>query len=119
MSGAMKICPHCGRENPADYTWCPECGAMPKYEPVEPAFPVEVPGFDFLGRGPTATGASGGWQGASDIYYRCVSCGELMCSTLRGYFSCYCKAMHCDWDAGRFGSSYGDKNVLVYRKTAT
>jgi hypothetical protein len=40
-----------------------------------------------------------------------------MRATHHGYFACSCKAMHLDWDAGRFGSSYGDENILVYRKT--
>jgi hypothetical protein len=109
----MKICPNCGRENPADYTWCPECGAKPK---IEPTFPLEMSGFEFLGRGPKAAGASS-WRTVSDIYYRCITCGDLMRADHRGYFSCSCKAMHLDWDAGRFGSSYGDENILVYRKT--
>ena len=32
------------------------------------------------------------------------------------YFTCSCGAMRLDPDAGRFGSSLGDLNILVYRK---
>src|SRR5687768_13979317 len=112
----MKVCTNCGRQNLDDCAWCPECGARPR---IEPAFPVEMSGFEFLGRGPKATGASGGWPSSPDIYYRCITCGDLMRATHHGYFECSCKAMRLDWDAARFGSSYGDENILVYRKTAT
>ena len=34
------------------------------------------------------------------------------------YFNCECGAMHLDIGYGRFGSRFGDRNILVYRKNA-
>jgi hypothetical protein len=33
------------------------------------------------------------------------------------YFTCTCGALHLDIDAGRFGSRFGDANILVYQRT--
>ncbi len=32
----MKICPTCGRKNPDDCTWCPECGTTPRLRQASP-----------------------------------------------------------------------------------
>jgi len=32
----MKTCSTCGRQNPDDYTWCPECGTTPRIRTVSP-----------------------------------------------------------------------------------
>jgi hypothetical protein len=32
------------------------------------------------------------------------------------YFTCACGAMHLDIGASRFGSSFGDKAILTYRR---
>ena len=84
---------------------------------IEPSFSLEIPGYEFLGRGPESTGVNNGWPRSPDIYFRCVSCGEMMCSDHTGYYDCRCESMNLDWDAGRFGSSLGDLNILVYRKS--
>lgn len=33
----MKICETCGRRNPDDCTWCPECGTVPRSERIKRA----------------------------------------------------------------------------------
>ncbi len=33
----MKICTSCGRQNPDDCTWCPECGTTPRTRTASPA----------------------------------------------------------------------------------
>jgi hypothetical protein len=32
----MKTCPECGRQNPDDFTWCPECGSTLKTRSASP-----------------------------------------------------------------------------------
>lgn len=32
----MKICATCGRQNPDDCTWCPQCGAKPRMRTASP-----------------------------------------------------------------------------------
>ncbi len=39
-----------------------------------------------------------------------------MPASFNDYYNCKCKAMHLDIDAGRFGSNYGDDNILRYEK---
>ena len=39
-----------------------------------------------------------------------------MCAAWDDYFECKCKAMHLDVGAGRFGSKFGDQNILRYQK---
>jgi hypothetical protein len=39
-----------------------------------------------------------------------------MPASFNDYFNCECGAMHLDIDFGRFGSKYGDNNILVYQK---
>ena len=85
-------------------------------EIIEPNFACAMDGYTFLGRGPSVTGASGGWAREPALFYRCAVCGGLMCAAQNDYFTCSCGAMHLDIDAGRFGSRHGDENILVYRK---
>jgi hypothetical protein len=86
---------------------------------IQPSFNVELQGYSVLGRGPSETGAQGGWPRTANLYYRCAACGDLMCADRDDYFSCRCGAMRLDIDAGRFGSRHGDENILVYRKKFT
>ncbi len=79
---------------------------------IEPSFGYELDGYLYLGRG---TGG-GGWRRSKYFYYRCAICGDMMCGAMDDYFNCECKAMHLDIDAGRFGSDYGDRNILRYQK---
>ena len=83
---------------------------------IEPVFPLELEGFKFLGRGPAATGSKNSWPQRWRLYYRCAKCGSMMYSKTKDYFDCKCGAMHLDIDHGRFGSNFGDQNILVYKK---
>lgn len=81
---------------------------------IDPEFPVEILSFRLLGRGPACSGPGGGWSRSDDILYRCANCGDTMPGSRDDYFTCRCHAMHLDRDAFRFGSWYGDENILVY-----
>ena len=83
---------------------------------LEPPAGLELVGFELLGRGPTATGAAGGWHTSDQLYFQCAACGDLMQSETREYFTCTCSAMRLDVDACRFGSTHGDLNILVYKR---
>lgn len=82
---------------------------------IKPEFQIEETGLQYIGRGPRSSGAEG-WCRSSDIFYRCASCGSFMKASINDYFNCECGAMHLDIDCGRFGSRFGDDNILVYRK---
>lgn len=84
---------------------------------IAPSFPIELPGYTFLGRCPEATNSSsGGWKRTERLFFRCVECGTLMPSIMKDYWDCACGAMSLDAAAGRFGSRHGDQNVLVYER---
>lgn len=85
-------------------------------EIVKPKFNIEINGLTFLGRGPKVSGAGAGWSRNEDIIYKCVVCGSEMPASHNDYWNCKCSAIHLDFDAGRFGSKYGDENILVYTK---
>lgn len=83
-----------------------------------------VPGYRFLGWGPSATPGAG-WGGAAA--YRCPRCGEMF--VLGGGprdetgrpapHSCACGCLREDPDAGRFGCCEGDDAVAVYAHEAS
>ena len=75
---------------------------------------TELNGYMYLQNGPS----SKGWERSEEIYYRCGHCGSLMHSLTSKDFSCKCKAMFVDQCASRFGSKYGDKDIMVYKKSA-
>ena len=77
---------------------------------------LRLPGHQFLGRGPGATAPGGGWQLAGHAF-RCARCGDFIPVGKVDYFACGCGALHMDPDYCRLGSSLGDRNVLVYRRT--
>ena len=83
---------------------------------VLPPDGMEANGYTFLGRGPGASGQSGGWSRSPDLFLRCASCGDFMQASRNDYFTCSCSAMHLDFHGGRFGSRLGDQNILVYRR---
>ncbi len=83
---------------------------------IEPDFDLEINGLNFLGRSSKATGESLGWSRNEKIFYRCAKCGDLMNASNNDYWNCKCGAIHLDIDAGRFGSKFGDDNILVYKK---
>ena len=80
---------------------------------IEPAFDTNLPGLKFVGRGDSFASRSG-WPSSARYAYRCARCGSVMPADSVEYFMCRCGAMFLDVDAGRFGSSLGDVNVLVY-----
>jgi hypothetical protein len=82
-------------------------------EQLEPAFPYELDGYRFVGRGPGATG----WSRSPALAYRCVQCGDVMPADHADYFDCRCGAMSLDFGYSRFGSRLGDHNILVYETT--
>ena len=84
-------------------------------EIIEPTFDSERKGLEFLGRGPQHNG----WRRDSNLIYKCVKCGDEMQASFSDYWNCTCGAVFLDYDAGRFGSKYGDINILTYRKTKT
>ena len=83
---------------------------------LEPNFDTKLEGYEFLGRGPEASGSSNGWERSDDLYFRCVKCGSIMSSLTSRNYSCDCGAMFVDADYHRLGSNYGDENILVYVK---
>lgn len=85
-------------------------------EIINSDFEIEMPGDIFLGRGPSATGPVQGWGKADGIYFRCANCSDLMWARQNDYLQCQCRSMHLDIDYLRFGSTFGDDNILVYRK---
>jgi hypothetical protein len=82
---------------------------------IEPHFAYEIEGYKYLGRGCGGTG----WSRQEGLYYRCAKCGDMMPAPFNDYYNCKCSAMHLDIDAGRFGSQFGDQNILRYEKTGT
>ncbi len=86
---------------------------------IEPKFETNIDGFNYKGRGPSVTGNKEGWNRTKNLYFVCANCGSMMHSITDNYFSCECGAMHHDLDAFRFGSTYGDENILVYEKEQT
>jgi hypothetical protein len=72
-------------------------------------------GYEYLGKGPAATGDGLAWAMRADLYARCVRCGDLMSLAPDEPARCRCGALHKDPDAGRFGSSLGDKTIEIYQ----
>ncbi|QMV41318.1 hypothetical protein [Cohnella cholangitidis] len=78
---------------------------------IIPNFDIEIIGYQYLRRGCDKSG----WSTGTDIFYRCANCGGFM-RAAKDDFQCDCKAMTLDYGYGRFGSRYGDNNILVYKK---
>ncbi len=81
---------------------------------IEPDFSLAIEGYTFVGRGPGFGSTSGGWSSSRQLLYRCAKCGSTMTADQNNDFRCYCGAVSLDSDAGRFGSTLGDHNILVY-----
>lgn len=77
---------------------------------------MELPGYRFLGWGPSATSGGGGWHLASDYFGRCGACGSMLRLWADQSEQCSCGRLYKDVDAGRFGSRDGDNSIAVYRK---
>lgn len=86
------------------------------HEIINPNFNIETEGYKYLGRGPSSVAGALGWRTKNGIYYRCVNCGSFMQASTVDDFRCKCGAMSLDLGFGRFGSRYGDDNILVYEK---
>jgi hypothetical protein len=84
---------------------------------IEPKFPLELPGWDFVGRDWEGI-SDEGWPASPSVAYRCAACGVAMRGDQREPFECRCGAMVLDPVAGRFGSKHGDRNILVYRSAS-
>ena len=78
-------------------------------------FELQVPGFEFLGRGSEVIGERG-WPSSPEFTYRCADCGDLMQADYDDYYECRCGAMSLDVGASRFDSRHGGRNILVYRR---
>lgn len=74
-----------------------------------------VSGYTYLGNGPAATGPGPGWAMQADLFARCIRCGGFVSLDPTEYGDCACGAIHKDADAGRFGSSFGDQAIEIYR----
>lgn len=83
---------------------------------IEPDFNIELKSYRYLGRGPEASDSSGGWNRSNKIVYRCAKCGNIMPASQNDFYKCDCGAMYLDISSARFGSRYGDENILVYKK---
>jgi hypothetical protein len=83
---------------------------------IQPAFDIDLPGYRYIGRGPDATGHGGGWHRSERLFFRCIKCATMMPSVLSENWQCPCGSMDVDADYGRFGSVFGDGNVLVYER---
>lgn len=82
---------------------------------IEPNFEIEVNGKEYIGRGSQVIEPSEAWVREKNIFYRCAQCGSFMQASFNDYYSCECNAMSLDVDYGRFGSTLGDQNILVYK----
>ena len=69
----------------------------------------------YLGNGPAATGGGGVWHMSSELFARCIRCGDFVPLNPDEYVNCQRGALYMDRDAGRFGSSLGDNQIEIYR----
>lgn len=91
-------------EKPAAMDKIPQCGKKP-----DPRH------FQYIGNGPSATGANAGWAMSGNLYFRCICCGYMMKAITKKNERCDCGNLYKDCDAGRFGSNFGDENIEVYK----
>ena len=71
--------------------------------------------YKYLGNGFKATGCTYGWRMSVDVYFKCVSCGYMMCGNPKTDDRCPCNKLYKD-SMGRFGSNLGDDAIEVYRR---
>jgi len=70
----------------------------------------------FVGRGPKATGQSGGWEFKKEIYLRCPRCGEFLHPwALKKNEGCSCGGLFFDVDCCRFAASGSDESIEVFQ----
>lgn len=94
----------------ADLTHGGSGNRRPPLNDIAPPQGENVDGYKYLGRGPGGSG----WNRSPRFAYRCAKCGDIMPASFNDYYDCTCRAMSLDKDAGRFGSNYGDENILRY-----
>ncbi|HSP12948.1 MAG TPA: hypothetical protein VLO29_10525 [Salegentibacter sp.] len=85
-------------------------------KPIDLKFEIDLPDLKYLGRGPSCTG-SNGWSMNDEFIYRCANCDDTMNASWKNDWTCSCQAMALDSAAARFGSYYGDENILVYKRS--
>jgi len=73
-------------------------------------------GYELIGHGPSATGAPTGWSMRPALLAECPRCRELLSLDPTETATCSCGALHKDSDAGRFGSTFGDDRIAIYRR---
>lgn len=54
-----------------------------------------------------------------DLIAECPRCGDMMSLDPTETASCSCGGLHKDADAGRFGSTFSDETIRVYRLRAS
>jgi hypothetical protein len=79
---------------------------------LDPPSGLEVQGYEFVRRGPSARG----WSRQFNFAYRCAKCGTIIPADHPSNFDCECGSMFLDIDTGRFGSRLGDQNILAYKR---
>jgi len=69
----------------------------------------------FIGKGPKATGPSGGWHFSKTRFFKCISCGDFINpAQMKNNGGCKCGKLFADIDHLRFGSDLGDDEIEVY-----
>ena len=75
---------------------------------------TRIEGHHFLGWGPDATGPGSGWTMRSDLFARCIRCGDLLSLDPVTDDTCRCGRLMKD-AIGRFGSADGDDSTAIYK----
>jgi hypothetical protein len=73
-------------------------------------------GYELLGYGPSATGDDTGWRMRAALFAKCLRCGDMVSLDPDETAMCSCGSISKDADAGRFGSSFGDEGIAIYRQ---
>ena len=87
-----------------------------EFEPANENSDFKGEDLEYLGKGPNATGTSGGWEFKNEIYVRCGECGDFLHPWgAKDNFGCSCGGLFFDIDSGRFTPQEGDNSVEVFR----
>jgi hypothetical protein len=90
---------------------CGRCAAV-LYHPNVTA----AENYEFAGHGPSATGSGRGWSMRADLFAKCPRCGAMLSLDPAPSANCPCGSLYKDADAGRFGSSFGDEAIEIFRR---
>jgi len=77
---------------------------------------VTAENYELVGHGPSATGSGLGWNMRADLVAKCPRCAGMLSLDPALSASCPCGDLYKDSDAGRFGSSFGDEAIEVFRR---